>query len=116
MKIKAYTPDDYIELVGNALSRVLGDDCLIIFFGSVVNGNFTRASDIDVAVFCGRELTGREMWEIEDAIEELPILRKVDVVDLSLVKDREFLSQILKGRVWKGPKELLNALRKLLTA
>ncbi|MEO2083843.1 MAG: nucleotidyltransferase domain-containing protein [Desulfurobacteriaceae bacterium] len=116
MKIKAYTPDDYMELVGNALSKVLGDDFLIIFFDSVINGNFTRTSDIDVAVFCGRELTGREMWEIEDAIEELPILRKVDVVDFSLVKDKEFLSQVLKGRVWRGPKGLLKALRRLLTA
>ncbi len=106
---------DYIEMVGRAVEEALGGmDCLIVFFGSVLRKDFGRSSDIDVAVYCGRELTGREYVDIMDRIEELPILRDVDLVDLAVVKDRGFVKRVLEeGLIWKGSEGLLKDLRRL---
>lgn len=50
----------------------------IILFGSRARGDFSRASDIDIAV-CGGNV---ERFAV-DAEEELPTLLTFDVVDLS---------------------------------
>ncbi len=35
--IKEYTKEDYINLIGKAIEKVLGNECLIIFFGSILD-------------------------------------------------------------------------------
>ena len=55
--MKAYTPEDYVSMVGRAIEEALGDrDCLIIFFGSVAREDMRRTSDIDVGIYCGESL------------------------------------------------------------
>jgi len=115
LKVRAYTKEEYIELVGRAIERALGDRCLIISFGSVLTDRFSRTSDIEVGVFCGRELSPKEYVKALDEIEKVSILREVDFFDLAKVKNGDFLERVLKeGRVWKSSEELLTGLKKRL--
>ncbi len=115
MKVKAYTRQDYIEIVGRAIESSLDRDCLIVFFGSILTERFSRTSDIDVGIYCREPLSGKEYVNIISAVENAPILRRVDLVDLATVKDKNLLSSVLeRGRVWKGSKELLKDLKRRL--
>ncbi len=110
---KTYKPEDYMRLIGDAIKRSLKKDCLIIFFGSVADGNLRRTSDIDVAIYCREGLSSIEYLQILDQIEGLPILRDIDLVNLCEIKDEEFLKNILeRGKIWTGSKELLEDLKR----
>jgi len=54
--MKKYRAYDYMELVANAIDKVLKKKCIIIFFGSILTDRFGRTSDIDVAVYCGKAI------------------------------------------------------------
>jgi len=114
--MKAYTPQEYMDMIGEAISEVLkGEDCLVIFFGSVVRGDLRRTSDIDVGLYCREGLDPKLYLRIMDRIEDLPMLRKVDLIDLSAVKDPDFLENALEeGVVWKGSSDLLKDLKRHL--
>ena len=114
--MKGYTPEDYMDMVGGAILEALkGEECLIVFFGTLVKGRFDRCSDIDVGVYCGRELTSEEYARIMEKLEELPILRDVDLVDLGRIKDPDFLGDVIEGgMIWRGSEGLLRSLKKHL--
>jgi len=105
-----------MSMVGEAIGKVLKDrDCLVIFFGSVARGDMGRTSDIDVGVYCEKELDSGTYFAILDEIEKLPMLRDVDLVDLAKVGDAEFLESVLtEGRVWIESPGLLKSLKKRL--
>ena len=116
--IKRYTPDDYINMVGKAVEEVFkNEDCLVIFFGSVARGDMKRTSDIDVGIYCKGGIDPVLYTRLEKRIEELPILRRVEIVDLNRVYDSDFLQNILKeGKIWKGSKDLLKDLERRLAS
>ncbi len=116
LEIKSYTPQDYMSMIGKALKRVLKDrDYLLIFFGSVAKGKLKRTSDIDVALYLGEKIDPLTYAKIMEAVEELPILRDMDLVDLAEIKDLSFLKEILEGGlIWKSSKDLLESLRRRL--
>lgn len=64
---------------------VVGEQAQVVWFGSWVQGTAVERSDIDLAVDAGRELEGRELLQIQDALEKLPTLRSLDVVDLQAI-------------------------------
>ncbi len=101
----------YIELIGKSIEKVC-KDATILFFGSLIKGNFSdRLSDIDVAVYVGRKLTPVEYVNLLKEFENLPILRRIDLIDLAEVKDKKFLKEILESAfVWKGSIEDLKSL------
>lgn len=57
------------------------------FFGSRVSGKGTDRSDIDIGID-GPPIPASAWFEIEEEIEELPILYKVDFVDFQEVSDK----------------------------
>jgi predicted nucleotidyltransferase len=57
----------------------------VFLFGSRATGTADLRSDFDIGIRAGRRLDGREMAEIRDRLEALPILQTVDVVDFSCV-------------------------------
>jgi predicted nucleotidyltransferase len=104
-----------MALIGGAISNVLKDNCLVIFYGSLLTDRFSRTSDIDVAVYCKDGLDSVEYLKIMDEIEKLPILREVDLVNLDSVRDADLFENILKkGKIWKNSKELLKDLENRL--
>ena len=77
---------------------VLGGGVQIYWFGSWVTGQPVERSDIDLAVDLGRELTGVERSRIRDTLEELPTLRKIDILDLRSVGAERRNQIIAEGR------------------
>ncbi len=113
--IKKYGKDEYMALVGGAISNVLKDNCLIIFYGSLLTDRFSRTSDLDVAVYCKDDLDSLKYLKIMDEIEKLPILREVDLVNLYSIRDVSLLENILeKGKIWKNSSALLKDLENRL--
>ncbi|WP_096999764.1 nucleotidyltransferase domain-containing protein [Persephonella hydrogeniphila] len=110
--IKGYTREDYISLIGKAIEEATGGNCLIIFFGSIVDERFNRTSDIDVAIFCKEEISATDFLKIKDKIDKLPVLREVDLIDLRKTNNVELIQNILeKGKIWKNIPELLRDLK-----
>ena len=110
-KIRKYTKEDYIKLIGNAIEKATNGKCLIIFFGSILDDRFNRTSDIDVAIYCKEAISPHEFLKIEDKIEKLPILREVDIIDLNRIENIELIQNIMKGKLWKNIPELLKDLK-----
>ncbi len=68
----------------------------MFFFGSRVTGKgVDERSDIDVGFSGLKELQGKEISGIKEAIENLPTLYKIDFVDFSKVSEN-FKSVALK--------------------
>jgi len=111
--LNAKIREKYMKIIGKAIEKVLKDP-VIIFFGSLVEGGFSeKLSDIDVAIYVGRPLTPEEYWELLTEFEDLPIFKKIDLIDLAEVKNKAFLNNILeKGILWRGSKESLKNLKR----
>ena len=77
----------HLEVIKTILSRHI-PNLEVRAFGSRVNGNNRRYSDLDLAVMTEKELD----WEIKSALEEafavsdLPII--VDIVDWATIDER----------------------------
>lgn len=59
----------------------------IFFFGSRVVGSNGERSDIDLGILGPSPVSPATMAAIREAIEELPILYPIDVVDIATVSD-----------------------------
>ena len=86
---------EYIELIGKAVKEVVGNDCVIIFFGSILTNKFDRTSDIDVAVYCKDGLSNVDYLKILDEIDKLPILREVDLINLNTTMNAKLIEEIV---------------------
>lgn len=64
-------------------------------FGSWAQGRALSVSDLDIALDIGRPIKPAVIQKIADELEELPILRKVDILDLQAV-DQEFRKRVLQ--------------------
>ncbi|MDM7274459.1 nucleotidyltransferase family protein [Sulfurihydrogenibium azorense] len=104
--------EKYIDLIGQAIEKALNRDCVIIFFGSILDERFNKTSDIDVAIFCNQELSSKDLINLQERLEDIPVLRDINLVDIRSVKNLEFLNNIMKGKVWKSSPDLLKDLKK----
>ncbi len=85
-----------LEQVVKEMSRLVADGHLRIYlFGSWAQGRALSVSDLDIALDIGMPISVSIMQDISDALEELPTLRKIDVVDLQAV-DEEFRNRVLE--------------------
>jgi len=69
----------------------------VFFFGSRVNGKSRESSDIDVGVEGEHALPAGVLSDIQDEMENLPVLYKIDVVDFATVNEK--FKKIAKERV-----------------
>ncbi len=86
---------EVIEEVKQILKRYLPKGYRIYLFGSWAKGNAEERSDIDIAILGERELDWMAFSKIKEKIEDIPTLRKIDVVDLKAV-GRQFREEVLK--------------------
>ena len=63
-------------------------DCVILF-GSRAKGTNTERSDIDIAV-----KGVKNIWELQEKLEEIPTLYKIDLVDLDTCKNQLLMEDI----------------------
>lgn len=82
--------NDAVEVI----RAYLGSEYKILLFGSWAKGDALETSDIDIGVLGNGEVPWGIMRKIRDEIEEIPTLRKIDVVDLQ-AKGEKFKEQVL---------------------
>ncbi len=107
----------YKRHIINVFKKTISNEILLILFGSFSKAkkNYNNNSDIDIAVYLGRHLTGKEWLEINGELEKLPILRDIDVVDIAKLTNIELLNHIVnEGDIWINSKSLFQDLKKHL--
>lgn len=74
-------------MIKQALARFSGSlqDHQVILFGSRAGGPARPASDFDIGIKGEKPLAAKTFSDIEDALESLPTLYKIELVDLSRV-------------------------------
>ena len=83
--VRPAAPDRVLEITEEVARRVrrdLGPSARILWFGSWVSGNATERSDIDVAYDAGVPLDPTARARLECAVEDIPTLYTIDLVDL----------------------------------
>ena len=96
MKLERYPAEklkkEILEIVGRHLDLT---KYRVFFFGSRVAGRGTDRSDIDIGIEGPEPVPPGVKFEIEEKVEELPTLYKIEIVDFSHLppKFREVASQ-----------------------
>jgi predicted nucleotidyltransferase len=89
MKLEHYSAEKLKEEILKILSKYLDfSQYKVFFFGSRVKGNADERADIDIAIE-DPEIPAYIKLEIEEELENLPILYKIDFVDFNNV-DEDF--------------------------
>jgi uncharacterized protein len=89
MKLEYYPVEKLKEDILKILSKYLDlSQYKVFFFGSRVKGNADERADIDIGIE-GPEIPSHIKLEIEEELENLPILYKIDFVDFNNV-DEDF--------------------------
>jgi predicted nucleotidyltransferase len=89
MRLEYYPVDklkkEILEILGKYLDL---SKYKVFFFGSRVSGSGDSRSDIDIGIE-GPEISAYAKLEIEEELENLPILYKIDFVDFNNI-DEDF--------------------------
>ncbi len=74
----------------------------VYLFGSWAEGRALAESDLDIALDAGKPIGSTTLLRIIDDLDEMPTLRKVDIVDLQSL-DQEFRTRVLRhGELFHG--------------
>ncbi|OGC06758.1 hypothetical protein A2230_01865 [candidate division WOR-1 bacterium RIFOXYA2_FULL_36_21] len=68
----------------------------VFYFGSQVNGDATSRSDFDVGIDAGKKISSETKLDIQQDMDNLPVMQKIEIVDFSQV-DSEFKKVALKN-------------------
>lgn len=69
----------------------------VYIYGSRAKGNFKKTSDIDLAV-CFKKGKEGALWKIKSALEDLPIINEISVIDENLISDGNFKEEYERTR------------------
>jgi len=96
MKLEYVSQDELQKQIKEIFKQVLGDSVYrLFFFGSRVKGNNFPRSDIDLGVEGESKLPSSLKLELEEKLQNLPILYKIDLVDFKDVSG-EFKKKALE--------------------
>ena len=73
--------------VAGIVREVVGPTTVVLWYGSWVRGTAVPRSDVDLAIVGERTVLPIEMARLRERIDELPTLRKIDLVDAHAVGD-----------------------------
>jgi len=90
---------ELLTSIKKIIQHHLGDEVQIVLFGSRASGKSVDFSDYDIGLRTKKPLPPLTVARIYEEIEELPILRKVDIVDLSKVTKRFYATAMTHTRV-----------------
>lgn len=119
--LKAYESGAFMSVpIKSSIIKIvdsfLGDEYLLIAFGSFVKGKKDNSSDIDLAICRDKEISAREIVQIREELnEKAPTLRQIDLLNLTDENiNTGLLKNILKqGEIWKKAKNSQGLLRDL---
>jgi predicted nucleotidyltransferase len=69
--------------VARLARSILGESTEVIWFGSWPQGTALPHSDIDVAISTGAPIPLEQVGRLQDAVDELPTLYEIDILDLN---------------------------------
>lgn len=75
---------DLFDIIYSEISR---EEYTAFFFGSRVSGTAGERSDIDVGIEGEKKVPAVSLAKIEDAVEALSTLYKIEIVDFARVSD-----------------------------
>lgn len=97
MKLEKYSASKLKKQILMIMKKYLDmNEYQIFFFGSRIKGDNFERSDIDIGVLGKREIPTKIKFKIEEELEFLPILYKIDFVDFSNVST-DFKKEALKN-------------------
>ena len=76
-------PTEIAREVARLVRSVLGEGAEVIWFGSWPRGKALPHSDIDVAISTGAPIAPERMGLLQEALDELPTLYEIDIIDLN---------------------------------
>ncbi len=88
-------PIEIAREVARLARSILGQDVEVIWFGSWPRGQARPHSDIDLAISIGNPIPPESMALLHEAVDELPTLYDIDIIDLS-ASGPAFREEILK--------------------
>ncbi len=77
-----------VKEVQKITKEYLPSDYQIMLFGSWAKGTASKTSDIDIGILGKEKVPDNLMFKIRQEVEQIPTLRKIDVVDLNLVGEK----------------------------
>lgn len=97
MKLEYISQQELRRLIKNVFDKHLQTgDYRLFFFGSRVKGDNSPRSDIDLGIEGPQKLSSRVKLSIEEELQNLPILYKIDLVDFTNVSD-DFKKKALRN-------------------
>jgi predicted nucleotidyltransferase len=78
-------PMEIAREVARIARSLLGKGTQVFWFGSWPQGTATPHSDIDLAVSTGTPISPQHMAFLQEAVDELPTLYQIDIIDLNAV-------------------------------
>ena len=79
----AARPMEIAREVARLARSIVGKHAEVIWFGSWPRGQARPHSDIDVAISIGKPIALERMALLDEAVDELPTLYDIDIMDLS---------------------------------
>jgi predicted nucleotidyltransferase len=73
--------------VSESVREILGPATRVLWFGSWVRGTAASRSDIDLAIVADRRVPPTVMAQLRERVDDLPTLRKIDLVDALAVSE-----------------------------
>ena len=83
------------EVIRVICDHVNVEQLRLYLFGSWAQGRAISVSDLDIALDTGRPIEPTIIQKITDALDDLPTLRRVDIVDLQVV-GHDFRNRVLQ--------------------
>lgn len=97
MKLEYIPQEDLQNQIKGIFDKYLpSGDYRLFFFGSRVKGNNSPRSDIDLGIEAEGGLSVKTKLMIEEELQNLPILYKIDLVDFTNVSE-DFKKKALKN-------------------
>ena len=87
--------NDILKQISSIVAGELTDDYQLFLFGSRAKDINNDKSDIDIGIISETRLTGKQLLTIQEKLEQIPTLLKIDVVDFNSVSD-DFKKTALK--------------------
>ncbi|NBD73634.1 nucleotidyltransferase domain-containing protein [Patescibacteria group bacterium] len=75
--------EECVQRTAQIVARELGSEYRVVLFGSHARGDAVPRSDIDIGIYGPEPVPQRARERIAEALDRLPTLRTIDVVDLA---------------------------------
>ena len=87
--------DDILNQISSIVANELTGDYQLFLFGSRAKDINDNKSDIDIGILSKTGITGRQLLAIQEQLEDIQTLLKIDLVDFNSVTD-DFKQTALK--------------------